>query len=240
MKKLSNINKRNKVTLSIVLLAILVTSSSYIIYASGYFEGVVRVNEKKLPELESMHVIETKKIKNRVDDYGVIYEENLSEHRKFQNEMSLSLLNSELSNDNPYVIEKIQTDNEDYAILTFDNYIIGDTYDYIYDHKEGFYNYRKGEEYYSPISLKVDVILSEEQMKNGWDTEYLGMYQFEEQYISKQGYKVNIMKETVKVNDTKEYISEKYAMFVVDGIRYTLKGRTSLENLKLIVDTMKY
>lgn len=35
-------------------------------------------------------------------------------------------------------------------------------------------------------------------------------------------------------------VSEKIAVFVADGIHYTLKGRTSLENIKTIVDSMEY
>ncbi len=75
-------------------------------------------------------------------------------------------------------------------------------------------------------------------MEYGWDIDYLGMYQFKENYISLQGYKVNLLEDTIK-NKTENYISEKCAIFVADGIRYTLKGRTSFENMKYIVDTME-
>lgn len=34
-------------------------------------------------------------------------------------------------------------------------------------------------------------------------------------------------------------MSEKIAVFVSDGIRYTLKGRVSVDTMKIIVDTMK-
>lgn len=34
-------------------------------------------------------------------------------------------------------------------------------------------------------------------------------------------------------------MSEKIAVFVSDGIRYTLKGRVSVDTMKTIVDTMK-
>ena len=34
-------------------------------------------------------------------------------------------------------------------------------------------------------------------------------------------------------------VSEKIAVFVSDGIRYTLKGRVSVDTMKTIVDTMK-
>ena len=34
-------------------------------------------------------------------------------------------------------------------------------------------------------------------------------------------------------------IAEKCAIFVSDGIRYTLKGRTSIETLKEIIDSLE-
>ena len=38
------------------------------------------------------------------------------------------------------------------------------------------------------------MILSEEQLSTGIDRDYLGMYDFQESYISDKGYKVNISK----------------------------------------------
>lgn len=51
---------------------------------------------------------------------------------------------------------------------------------------------------------------------------------------------MNLVEDMTDEGRTKNYISEKSAIFVVDGVRYTLKGRTSLENIKKIVDTMRY
>ena len=39
------------------------------------------------------------------------------------------------------------------------------------------------------------MILSDEQLKNGWDTDYLGMYESMEEYQSAQGYKVNLIQD---------------------------------------------
>lgn len=51
-------------------------------------------------------------------------------------------------------------------------------------------------EYSSPISLTVDIILSDVQLNNGWGTDYLGMYEYVESYTSIQGYKVNLIQDT--------------------------------------------
>ena len=62
-----------------------------------------------------------------------------------------------------------------------------------------------------------------------------------ETYTSEQGYTVNLIQDTIDEEkvDAENYISENCAVFVAGGVRYTLKGRTSIENMKMIVDTMK-
>lgn len=134
----------------------------------------------------------------------------------------------------------IETDNKDFAIITLDNYIIGDTTNYQYLSEEGFYEYNHGEEYYSPVSLTIDMMLSQEQEKNGWESDYLGLYQFKDNYVSEQGYQVNLIEDMTDEGRNPNYVSEKCAVFVADGVRYTLEGRTTFENMKKIVDTMKY
>lgn len=76
-------------------------------------------------------------------------------------------------------------------------------------------------------------------MHNGWNTDYLGFYQFVENYTSAQGYAVNIIEDTTEEENLENYVPEKVAVFVADGIRYSLKGRTSLDEMKAIVDTMR-
>ena len=42
------------------------------------------------------------------------------------------MLNSVLSQNNPYMLGEIKTDNKDFVILSFENYIVGDTGNYNY------------------------------------------------------------------------------------------------------------
>ena len=63
------------------------------------------------------------------------------------------MLNSVLSQNNPYMLGEIKTDNKDFVILSFENYIVGDTGNYNYLPNADFYTYDYGEEYYSPVSL---------------------------------------------------------------------------------------
>lgn len=127
----------------------------------------------------------------------------------------------------------IEQDFKDYAMITMNNYIIGDTANFRYLEEEDRYEYEHGKTYYSPVSLNIDLILSDEQLKNGWDTDYLGMYESMEEYQSAQGYKVNLIQDNngdEKLNEG--VVSEKIAVFVSDGIRYTLKGRVSVDTMK--------
>ena len=235
MKNCKRYLKVKKNNIYILLVFVFTAFFSYIIYANAYVQELMKVNEKELPQLDNMYIIKLNNLEKAVNK-GEIY----NERKIYPDKIMNLLLYSELANKNPYIIEKVKTDNKNFAILMFENYVIGDTSNYRYNEEEGFYEYQKGKEYYSPVSLKADIILSENQMNNGWSVDYLGNYQFKEQYISKQGYKVNIIESKTTDSDKENYISEKCAVFVSDGIRYTLKGRTSLENIKAIIDTMKY
>lgn len=224
--------KKLTVILCMMVFAIVFSST---IYAVKLVNEQTKVNELELPELDSMKV--TNQIKNR--EKG-IKPQSISRmnYKQIQEQLGVSLLNSELSKDDRYMITDVETDNKDYAIIKCDNYIIGDTSNYSYN-DEGFYSYEEGNLYKSPISIQADIILSETQLNNLWTTDYLGMYSFVEQFVSEQGYKVNLIEETIDGNQPQNFVSKKIAVFVADGIRYTLTGRTTVDNMKQIVNSMK-
>ena len=205
------------------------------IYAVKLVNEQSKVNELELPELDPMKI--TKQIKNgeRNIKSQSISREN---YKQIQEHLGVSLLNSELSKDDKYMISDVETDNKDYAIIKCDNYILGDTSNYSYN-DEGFYSYDEGNLYKSPISIQADIILSETQLNNVWTTDYLGMYGFVEQFVSEQGYKVNLIESKNDGNQPQDFVSKKIAVFVADGIRYTLTGRTTVDNMKQIVNSMK-
>lgn len=224
--------KKLTVILCMMVFAIVFSST---IYAVKLVNEQTKVNELELPELDSMKV--TNQIKNR--EKG-IKPQSISRmnYKQIQEQLGVSLLNSELSKDDRYMITDVETDNKDYAIIKCDNYIIGDTSNYSYN-EEGFYSYDEGNLYKSPISLQADIILSQTQLNNVWTTDYLGMYSFVEQFVSEQGYKVNLIEEKNDGNQPQDFVSKKIAVFVADGIRYTLTGRTTVDNMKQIVNSMK-
>ncbi|WP_392435494.1 hypothetical protein ACF3OI_01560 [Finegoldia magna] len=235
---MKNYNGRRKSTkkLTIVLcMMVFAIVFSSTIYAVKLVNEQSKVNELELPELDPMKI--TKQIKNgeRNIKSQSISREN---YKQIQERLGISLLNSELSKDDKYMISDVETDNKDYAIIKCDNYILGDTSNYSYN-EEGFYSYDEGNLYKSPISIQADIILSETQLNNVWTTDYLGMYGFVEQFVSEQGYKVNLIESKNDGNQPQNFVSKKIAVFVADGIRYTLTGRTTVDNMKQIVNSMK-
>ncbi|MDU5743775.1 MAG: hypothetical protein E6Z87_06990 [Finegoldia magna] len=224
--------KKLTIALCMVIFAVVFSST---IYAVKLVNEQSKVNELELPELDSMKI--TKQIKNIEKS---IKPQSISKmnYKQIQEQLGVSLLNSELSKDDKYMISDVETDNKDYAIIKCDNYILGDTSNYSYN-EEGFYSFDEGNLYKSPISLQADIILSETQLNNVWTTDYLGMYGFVEQFVSEQGYKVNLIEEKNDGNQPQKFVSKKIAVFVADGIRYTLTGRTTVDNMKQIVNSMK-
>ena len=198
----------------------------------------VHVNDEVLPELDSMQIVEMNTPEAAVNEYESI-EKDYNSYSELKNELGTKLLDSELSSNNPYMQCHIQTDPENYAIIQVYNFILGDTDNYRLLKEIDHYSYDHGEVYFSPVSLKADLILGEEQMAHGWDTDYLGMYQFVEQYISAQGYRVNLVESTIAEDPPEDYVSKKVAIFVAEGIRYTLAGQVSFDTMKEIIDTMK-
>ncbi|MEQ3280368.1 hypothetical protein AAA072_00230 [Finegoldia magna] len=235
---MKNYNGREKSTKKLTIVLCMVVFAivfSTTVYAVKLVNEQSKVNELELPELDSMKI--TKQIKNIEKS---IKSQSISRmnYKQIQEELGVSFLNSELSKDEKYMISDVETDNKDYAIIKCDNYIIGDTSNYSYN-EEGFYSYDEGNLYKSPISLQADIILSQTQLNNVWTTDYLGMYSFVEQFVSEQGYKVNLIEEKNDGNQPQDFVSKKIAVFVADGIRYTLTGRTTVDNMKQIVNSMK-
>ena len=235
MFKINANNKKTRKIYIVICMIVFAIVFSSTIYAVKLVNEQSKVNELELPELDSMKI--TKQIKNREKN---IKPQSISRlnYKQIQEQLGVSLLNSELSKDDRYMITDVETDNKDYAIIKCDNYILGDTSNYSYN-DEGFYSFDEGNLYKSPISIQADIILSETQLNNVWTTDYLGMYGFVEQFVSEQGYKVNLIEEKNDGNQPQDFVSKKTAIFVADGIRYTLTGRTTVDNMKQIVNSMK-
>ena len=209
------------------------------VYAGREFWGIIHVNDVTIPDLDNMKIIENDKLTTKW--YNSEFE-TLS-YDTIMNRLGVPLLTSELAEYNPYMHTNVKTDFNHYCEIHVQNYILGDTKNHILVNQDtGRCEYDPGEEYLSPVELEINMILSEEQYEIGWNEDYLGYYEYVEPYISDQGYRVNIIQDTSyrEAPSGSDAVSRKCFIFVADGIRYTLKGRTSIETMKEIVDGMQY
>lgn len=147
---------------------------------------------------------------------------------ELQEALGIKLLSTETEK-NKFMGIEVKTDDKDYAYINVTNYILGDS-----DYKETStgYEYLPGEKYHSPVDLKIEIALSDWQLQNLSSVDYVGEYRFVEQYTSEKGYKVNLIK-----SRTSNWGS--VAIFVADGVQYTLEGSVSTEEMKKIVDSMR-
>ncbi|MDD3279295.1 MAG: hypothetical protein PHG16_10520 [Lachnospiraceae bacterium] len=218
--------------------AVVILGTSTVV-AGCYVISRITVNDAALPELEKMDVIKLPKIEGISNTYNRV-EKEYPDYCTLKEELGIPLLDSTLSADNPNMLVHLNTDNKDFLMVTIDNFIPGDTSNYQYIAEESRYSYEHGTLYYSPVSLSIDIMLSETQQSNGWNTDYLGMYQFVENYTSSQGYRVNFIEDTSDTSISENVPSEKCAILVANGIRYTFKGRVSLATMKSLIDTLEY
>lgn len=210
------------------------------VLAAIYINSKINVNDETLPELDQMQVTEMPETSGSEDAYGTV-SKTYTSYRQMLEMLGINLLDTDLESDNPYMSIDLTTDNKDYCFITVENYIIGDVTGFKLIPDGTAYVYEHGETYYSPVSLSIEIILSQEQLDIGLDKDYLGMYEYVESYRSAQGYKVNVLRGTESDGreDMDDIVTEKTAIFVADGIRYTLTGRVSLDTLKDIVDSMQ-
>lgn len=231
-------HKSNRMWKGLAASIVIIVLGGTTVYAGYHILNKVYVNEEILTELDSMQIVQMNELDTIPNEYGII-NKDYRDYNAIKNDLGVKLLDTDLSFDNPYMLCRVMTDTKDFAIITVKNFILGDTDNYQFIESENRYSYSHGTEFFSPVSLTVDLILSESQMSNGWDSDYLGLYEFVESYTSDQGYKVNIIKDTVDEENLEDYVSEKAAIFVANGVRYSLKGRVSIDTLKNIVNTMK-
>lgn len=191
--------------LTIVIVLILFGSTAQ----AGFnlYDRWLKINGKTLPELASMKIVEVHPMSEdyRVDD---TYEKEYDSFEGLQKDLGVRLLCSDRIEEDATVRITRTTDNENWTKIKIVS---------------------------SPIDLSIDMILSPEQLRIGWDKEYLGPYEFVESYQTKAGYKANILKSGY-ANERPMY----QAVFVADGIRYTIRGNVDIEIMKGILNNFQY
>lgn len=197
----------------------------------------ILVNKKSTPELDEMtihpYALEGTKLNRTVH-------KEYNDYESLKKEMPFPLLDSKYANNDEMI--KIVYRSEPYRngiqTIVITGFILGDVKDLEISEDRTAYSCSSGKEFDSPVNLLIDIISDEKlAAKNLVERQFEGTCKFTEQYISKQGYKVNIISHTGRPHESKQMHC---AIFVVDGIRYTLDGDVTLDKMKEIVDSMEY
>ena len=209
--------------------------AGYVIYNS------IHVNEKMLPPLQPMEKKSIQKLLVASNEFGY-YAKDYSDYQELCEALGISLLHSDFSNDNPYMLISRETDNYHWNQIYSTAYIIGDVTNLskIKSGTDSHYTFDAGQEYGSPIDLAIFIICSDEQLTD-YSVDFLGDLEHVETYHSSQGYVVNIIQDTIpKENMYPGFKPNCRAVLVADGIQYKLSGHVTVEKMKEIVDSLHY
>lgn len=206
--------KKTKWKYQIAVLILCFILGGTTVYAGYVILNKININREMLPDLQPMKKKETKKLIADQDEIGD-YRKEYDTYDALCEELGIKLLNSDLSKNNTLMMIQRKTDNENWEEIRISPYILGDI---------SKIEKVEGENFYS------------------WEKDYLETFAFVESYQSKQGYLVNILQDTTIEEKDRNmgYKSKCYAIFVADGIRYTLSGSIELEKMKELVDSMHY
>ena len=206
--------KKTKWKYQIAVLILCFILGGTTVYAGYVILNKININREMLPDLQPMKKKETKKLIADQDEIGD-YRKEYDTYDALCEELGIKLLYSDLSKNNTLMMIQRKTDNENWEEIRISPYILGDL---------SKIEKVEGENFYS------------------WEKDYLGTFVFVESYQSKQGYLVNILQDTTIEEKDRNmgYKSKCYAIFVADGIRYTLSGSIELEKMKELVDSMHY
>ncbi len=236
MNKVNEKNKKSKrIGIKTVALVgiLLILGTTTVLGASQIFNSM-KVNKKELPSMDPVQIVkvDTSNLEKKDD----MYETKMTSYSSLQKVLNIKLLN-------PGKEEQIKNQqievygDDDWIQIKVQNYIQGDTKNISWNNEEHIMEYEHGEEFYSPINLELQLVLTDEQAQRGLNDEYLGYYQYETDYISAQGYKVNILCTTGETNSP-EY-AKRIAVFVAGGIQYKLSGQVSTATMKKVIDSME-
>lgn len=209
--------------LAIILPALLLLTGITTVGMPAYKQWRISVNQEKIPDLDPMRIVPiSPSVQNRAEVERVF--SSMDELEQF---LGVHFLSSPLAKNSENL--KIRYTGPTWNEIHIAPYITGDASFISYiSSDEDSYTWIKGSLYKKPVDLTISFTSSPAQADVGM--EYLGAYSFLEQYISAQGYPVNIIQE--------ESAYESYiAVFVADGIKYELRTMTTLEELKNIVDS---
>lgn len=225
--------KRLRYNILMTLIAAILLGSTA---QAGYtlYNRWLKINGETLPELESMQKIEVNPMSEEYKEKSS-YEKEYDSYEALQKDLGVRLLHTNLADNNSSMIITRKTDNVHWTQIKIVAYIVGDVTELKRIEGRNQYTWTPGNNYFSPVDLSIDIISSQEQLEIGWNKEYLGAYDFVESYQTQPGYKVNIL------SSGKSHTKPMYqAVFVADGVRYTVRGKVDIELLKEILNSFYY
>lgn len=197
--------------------------------ARSLHQSYVLVNSSVIPELTELQIKQISNVQDlKSDQFGLYkYYENLI---SLETDLNVDLLSNTYALDNSYAIYQYRTDQRNWHQIKVTAYIVGDAKIIERVDGEDEYLYESGTQFISPIDLEIDIISSQAQYDVGLEKEYLGEYQFIESYQCSNGFIVNLLQSNASASTPRLT-----AIFVSDGIRYTLSGNVSIETMKQII-----
>lgn len=189
----------------------------------------ILVNSKDTPALDEIQIKQVSSVHDLKSDQFGLYK-YYSDLTSLEDDLNIDVLNNTCALDNSYAIFKYRTDQKNWHRINVTAFIVGDAE--IIERMDGQdeYLYESGEVFISPIDLEITIVSSQAQYEAGLEKEYLGDYNFLESYQCSNGYVVNLLQSNLSAPTPRLT-----AIFVSNGIRYTLSGNVSVETMKQII-----
>ncbi len=237
-------NKLPRVGAAVITIFCLLAGSTAVYAVSSHFFGGGFINKEEMPELDEYQVVAANNLTSDSDyrtSYGnmVFYD-----YKEVIDNLGIKLLNSTMTEGNNQM--RIIYDNSSEAvIIKVNGFIIGDSTITGVSEDGESYTFEPGKVYGSPVTLKVSFATTQNQAEDGLDVWYLGYYKFDYNYVSDQGWKVNVITDSEEISEEQLeqyplYQPVVISVFVVDGIRYELRGCISEDLMEEIVNSMSY
>ena len=233
--KYTDVNSFKRTIKYVIPILIILTGTTA---AASYIRNTwyASINSVELPEMDAMEIIKINDDVQKQEDINLIFS-SLSELEDY---LGIKLLHSPYAQDDGLYRVIYQKIGVGYNEVTVSAYISGDTGNIIYrDDKTRYYSWENGYLYKQPSDLTIYFISDPAQDNIG--KEYLGIYSFVENFVSEQGYSVNVLKMDTDAYASCELDIDAYiAVFAADGIQYELSLRSTMDELKKLINSFEY
>ncbi len=228
---------------AMIILCLALGSSAVYAVSSHFFAGGY-VNQEEMPALDEYKVININDNITNTSSISADTELIFYDYKEFMDDLGVKLLNSPMTQENDQMM--ILYENIGEAVyVKINGFLVGDATITGKSEDGNSYTFEPGNIYGSPITLKISFATTPAQAESGLDVEYLGYYKFDYNYISNQGWKVNVITSSQELTEEQRKMFPLYqptviSVFVADGIRYELRGAISKELMEEIVNSMGY